>query len=104
VDVSPEMMLKAFLKHTATYDVDLSFGAFMSYFSLLLLCHSHNYLDSAQSILHCKGDELAMYNEDLTSKPTLFVRSLLRENGYSEKAIKEIWKWYAISEPHSLGH
>jgi hypothetical protein len=40
---------------------------------------------------------------DLRMKPfsrlkSLLKRSLLKRYGYSEKTIKEIWKWYDFSE------
>jgi hypothetical protein len=31
-------------------------------------------------------------------KPTLAFKFLLKPKGYSDKAIKEIWRWYDYSE------
>jgi hypothetical protein len=103
-DVSLENDVEGFFETQATYEVDSSFSGFMYYLSSLLLRHSHKCLDSSRSILCCKGDDVVMKDRDLTSEATLIVRSLLRENGYSEKAIKNIWKWYSDSELYSSKH
>ena len=39
-----------------------------------------------------------MGDEDSKSMPFSSFRSLLKRNGYSEKAIEEILKWYDFSE------
>ena len=31
-------------------------------------------------------------------KPPVAFRTLLKQRGYSDKAVKEIWKWYDSSE------
>jgi len=43
------------------------------------------------------------FNSDATGnfkvmKPSLIFKSLLKRQGYSEKAVKEIWKWYDFSD------
>ncbi len=39
-----------------------------------------------------------MNPEDSKCRPTRAFRSLLLQKGYSEKAIREIWRWYDFSE------
>jgi hypothetical protein len=43
-----------------------------------------------------------MGSKGSTFKPTRMFRSLLKHNGYSDKAIKEVWKGYNSSEKKGI--
>lgn len=47
-------------------------------------------------------ESLQVLVSDLRMKPPSRWKFLLKEYGYSEKTIREIWKWYDFSEKRGI--